>query len=389
MELPELLASLREYQDLDITNAKTLPPALYIDNSLYEHELEKIWRQKWICVAHVCELKNPGDYVGIEILGEPIVIIRGEDHQVRALSSVCRHRFMPIIKHGERGTAKSITCPYHRWMYGLDGKLNNALHMESNQCFHDEDVRLPEFGVEVWNGFVYINLNPDAAPFAPQIEGLDQHFKRNGLDDLEDWVLFETYDKVWDCNWKASNENSLESYHHMGVHLGSIEMYAPSQNVDPNMEFGDHYSFYRVPFAMDRGLSKQLAGGWRQGDLGMEEPYLEVSMTWPSSAYTVQPGSFGYFTMWPVAPDKTRVWCSVFVPPGVAAARNEDSLTSQIASEANANVNFTERVMDEDGLAMPGIQKALGSRLAERGNLSWMEEPILRWYQWLARELTN
>ncbi len=387
MPLQELLNSLNEYRDLDISRAKTLPPELYTSPDLYQHEVKMIWEKKWICVAHVLELQDPGDYVGVEILGEPIIVVRGDDMKIRAMSSVCRHRFMPIVNHGERGTARSITCPYHRWMYELDGKVKNALHMESNECFQEENVSLPQFGAEVWNGFVYVNLDPSAEPFAPGVEGLDQHFKRNGIENLDDWVLYETYDKVWDCNWKASNENSLESYHHMGVHLGSIEHYVPTQNVNNEMEFGENYSIYKVPFAMDRALSQQLAAGWQSGDLGMQEPTLEISFTGPSTAYTVQPGSFGYFTMWPEGPDKTRVWCATFVPRWIAEARNEESLTRKIASDANESANFTERVMDEDGFAMPGIQRALTSSFAERGNLSWLEEPILRWYQWLTRSL--
>ena len=136
-------------------------------------------------------------------------------------------------------------------------------------------------------------------------------------------------------------------------------------------------------------MPQPTAHGWKQGDLGMETATtLEISFTGPSSAYTVQPGSFGYFTMYPIAQDKTRVWCAVFTPKETLDAKSEDSLVRQIAAAANESANFTERVMDEDGLAMPGIHKALHSRLAEPGKMSWMEEPILRWYQWLARKLT-
>ena len=83
---------------MDVTNAHTLPPdELYTSKELYELELEKVWNKSWMCVAHELELKEPGDYVGIEILGEPIVVVKGDDQKIRALSSVCRHRFMPMI----------------------------------------------------------------------------------------------------------------------------------------------------------------------------------------------------------------------------------------------------------------------------------------------------
>ncbi len=382
-ELSESLTALAAYLDLTPETATTLPPRLYISDEVYDREIETIWSKTWVCVAHEAELPNPGDFVGLELIGEPIAIMRGHDHQIRALSSVCRHRFMPIVEQGDRGNAQQLRCPYHRWTYATDGRLEAAAYMDRNSCFEMNEIRLPTFQVETWNGFIFVNLDDDAPPLAPQMSGLDAHFRRNRLvEDCADWVLIDRYDKIWDCNWKASTENSLESYHHMGVHRSSVELYAPTRSVRDTIEYGERHSYYEVPYDMRNDLSRFMVeqSGWAPGDMGMDEPTLEISFTPPTTAFTVSPESFGYYTMWPISKDKTRVYCGVFGRPG--AEGEQRAMTAEYGS-------FLEQVMDEDGSAMPGIHRSLSSRKAEAGKLSWLEEPILRWYQWIARQMDD
>ncbi|MEO1055789.1 MAG: aromatic ring-hydroxylating dioxygenase subunit alpha [Actinomycetota bacterium] len=376
------LTALSDYRELTTSNARTLPPELYVSKELYELEIDAIWSKNWICVAHEAELQNPGDFVGLELIGEPIALIRGHDGVIRALSSVCRHRFMPIVEQGDGGNTAHLRCPYHRWTYSTDGRLEAAAYMERNECFAMDEIALPDFRVEVWHGFVFVNLDDGAAPLAPQMSGLDAHFRRNRLvEDCSDWVLVDRYDKVWDCNWKASTENSLESYHHMGVHRGTIENYAPTRSVEDSIEYGDRYSYYQIPYDMKTESAQRMVeqSGWVPGDMGMGVPMLEISFTPPTTAFTVSPDSFGYYTMWPISHDRTRVYCGVFARPRASGELRPAS--SEFGS------NFLEQVMDEDGTAMPGVQRSLASRKVEAGALSWLEEPILRWYQWLGRQM--
>ncbi|MEM8620640.1 MAG: aromatic ring-hydroxylating dioxygenase subunit alpha [Actinomycetota bacterium] len=375
------LTALARYRDLTPNNAVTLPPDLYVSEQLYEREIDMIWSKNWICVAHEAEFPNPGDFVGLELIGEPICLVRGDDGVIRALSSVCRHRFMPIVEQGDSGNTGRLQCPYHLWTYATDGRLKAAAYMERNECFAMDEIRLPSFRVEVWHGFVFINLDDDAAALAPQMAGLDGHFRRNAIDDCADWVLVDRYDKVWECNWKASTENSLESYHHMGVHRGTIENYAPTRSVEDSIQFGDRYSYYQIPYDMATESAQRMVeqSGWSPGDMGMEVPTLEISFTPPTTAFTVSPDSFGYYTMWPISHDRTRVYC------GVLARARPSGEMRPASSEFGSN--FLEQVMDEDGTAMPGVQRSLRSRKVEAGKLSWLEEPILRWYQWLARQM--
>ena len=379
-DLTTLLGSLKTYLDRPLEENLTLEPAHYTSPELYELEIERIWRKEWICVGHVADVRNSGDYVGIELIGEPMLIVRGEDGKIRALSSVCRHRFMPIVKDGERGNLSRLQCPYHRWTYGLDGQLRQALYMEENRRFDMKKVRLPEFRLEIWNDFIFVNLDDDAEPLAPRLVELDPYFSPCATPETRNWVCDSTdyYDKRWHANWKSCNENSCESYHHMGVHVDTIEVYTPTVLVR-KCTYGDGWSRYEAPYALDRGLAQDSLkrSGWKRGDLGQTEPRLDIYMIAPCNAFTISPRGPGYFTMWPVSIDETRVFCGTPHPPW----------STEIDPRLRTNV--LEEVMDEDGVAMSGIARAVHSRKLEAGMTTWLEEPILRWYQWIARKVLD
>ena len=199
--LNSLLERLKVYVDLPLEELRTLDPGHYTSPELYDLEIEHIWKKEWICVGHICELKKPGDFFAFDLIDEPMMVIRGEDMQLRAISTVCRHRFMPIVRHGERGNANRFQCPYHRWTYGTDGRLKQALYMEENQAFDMDQVRMPEYRLEIWNDLIWVNLDDEAAPLAPKLVDLEEELSTYKVPD--DWVAPYSYDEIWPANWKA------------------------------------------------------------------------------------------------------------------------------------------------------------------------------------------
>ncbi len=95
------------------------------------------------------------------------MVARARDGVVRAMSSVCQHRAM-LVAEG-KGNTRGFVCPYHHWVYGLDGRLVNAPAMERTCGFDKTSVRLPQFKVETWLGFLFINFDADAPPLAPRL----------------------------------------------------------------------------------------------------------------------------------------------------------------------------------------------------------------------------
>jgi choline monooxygenase len=114
MNKPDLSAS-KTYADVrrPLSQASTLPPACYTSKEWYDLEVARMWRRSWIQIGRLEEVPNPGDYLRVDIVGEPLIMVRAHDGKVRVLSAICRHRGC-VVKQG-RGTAKVLSCPYHGW----------------------------------------------------------------------------------------------------------------------------------------------------------------------------------------------------------------------------------------------------------------------------------
>lgn len=210
-----------------LNEASVIPTFCYSDQGYHEKEVEEVLMRSWLPAGRVSQLVNAGDYFTRNYFGESVIFVRGEDGEIRALSNVCRHRATQILDNGT-GNEQLLICPYHRWAYNLDGSLRGAPHMDQAIGFDKSNCRLPEFKLEIWLGFIFINFDPDAAPLAPQIEPLTRDLAPFGLEDMG-CRHFKTLSCDW--NWKASMENFTEAYHHIGIHPQSVEPYMPAKDV--------------------------------------------------------------------------------------------------------------------------------------------------------------
>jgi phenylpropionate dioxygenase-like ring-hydroxylating dioxygenase large terminal subunit len=204
--------------------AETLPPACYTDADFYEFEKEALFDHEWLCVGRVDQVKEPGDFFTTQIVGEPIVVARARDGVLRAMSSVCQHRAM-LVAEGA-GNARGFVCPYHHWVYGLDGKLVNAPAMERTCGFDKTKVRLPEFRLETWLGFIFINFDPNAAPLAPRLKTVADAVAGY---DLEHAQIATTMTGQFAWNWKVMFENNNDGYHASKLHQGPLHDFIPSE----------------------------------------------------------------------------------------------------------------------------------------------------------------
>ena len=102
----------------------TLPGWTYNNAEFFELEKEYLFLSNWMLVCHVSEVPNPGDFATLRLMGERALVVRGEDGELRAFYNVCRHRAAAVVQ-GRTGSCSStgIRCPYHGWLYGLDGSL--------------------------------------------------------------------------------------------------------------------------------------------------------------------------------------------------------------------------------------------------------------------------
>ena len=134
--------------------AQTLPPIVYRSPALFEQECEAIFYKEWICVAREDQVPNPGDYLRVDVLKQPLILVRQPDNSLHAMSAICAHRGMPLVAEG--GNASHFQCPYHLWRYDSLGNLVSKPLMEGVEV--PGDCKLPPVLVETWQGFVFVSF---------------------------------------------------------------------------------------------------------------------------------------------------------------------------------------------------------------------------------------
>lgn len=220
----EFFAGL-ESSTCDVNAAETLPPLCYSDPLFYEFEKEAIFFHEWLCVGREAWARNPGDYFTAFQVGEPIIVARSREGALKAMSAVCRHRAM-LVAEGY-GNVRTFVCPYHHWTYALDGRLVHAPEMDKARNFSQHNFRLPELKLEIWNGFVFVNFDPDAAPLAPRLASLTEALRNYHLTEADERSTpSEPRKEPW--NWKVRYENSNDGYHANRLHGGPVHDCVPS-----------------------------------------------------------------------------------------------------------------------------------------------------------------
>ncbi|MFL5779036.1 MAG: aromatic ring-hydroxylating oxygenase subunit alpha [Chloroflexota bacterium] len=174
----EIAAVRRPYR-----SASLLPGRAYHDPEILEWEREHIFARDWLCIGRESEVPEPGSYRLAEVQGEDIIVVRGRDDVVRAFFNVCRHRGTAVCEAPE-GKAVRFQCPYHAWIYDLDGRLVRAKHTEDLADFSPETYSLAPLRLEAWQGFLFLSFDPDARPLLDWLDDVVDHFARFDLTGL-------------------------------------------------------------------------------------------------------------------------------------------------------------------------------------------------------------
>lgn len=348
--------------------AWSMPGAFYSDPEVLAIEREQLFAREWICVGRIEEVARPGDYITFEILEEPVVIVHGRDGEIRALSNVCRHRGTKIAKGS--GNARTLVCPYHHWTYDLAGGLLAAPHMEDRSDFGIANCRLPELRCELWQGFVFVSLDPDAPALAPRLAGLEEITRNYHFEEMK---LRYLADEAWDTNWKCLVENFMEGYHLSALHRKTLHNVTPT-NLCRHFEPGEDYFGYYVGFSA------------RLPDSAVGHPDLSEAQLDDCVMYAVPPG-----LVVGGASDYSSFVC--IQPETVGRVRIKlglifygDDWRDEKVDEA---VALFQDTMAEDKTILVDLQRGLAARHHSVGPLapSGMEGPILDFYRYLNRKI--
>lgn len=342
-----------------LARATTLPPRCYTDPSFYALEVERIFRREWLCVAREDELPAPGDYLAFTLLDEPLVAVRGDDGAIRVLSRVCRHRWMPVVEG--RGNRRSFQCPYHLWTYGLDGRLVGAPDMERAEGFRRADCQLPALRVETWLGFVFASFDPQAAPLAPRLAGLERVVAPYRPEEMRtgEPLVFE---HAW--NWKVMVENFVESYHHAGVHPDTLQPLVPGSGTWAEDADGPWIALHN-PTGNGAPIPPLLPDTAGLDDA--QRARFVVGAVLPFHLFSVQRDSLVWYRLEPLAVDRIALRIHLCARP------SEDPAHAQRLADLRG---WLAHLHGQDMAACAGVQAGLRSRLAAPGRLSHLEKAI-------------
>lgn len=366
------IAELRANVALPFDRARAMPKSVYVSPEFHAAEQRHIFGREWLCAGRAEALPEPGDYLAMEIAGEPVIILRDREGQLRGLSNVCRHRMSTLVQG--RGHLRALTCPYHGWTYNLDGSLRGAPGMGLNRDFCKDDVALPAIRVEDWHGWILVTLNPDAPPPAQALAGVDRLVGHLDMARYRE-VFREEFD--WDTNWKVLAENFMESYHLPVCHIGTIggasrleEMVCP----EGEEAFNFHWILKNdsVPLALAHATNTTLTGEDRR------KTWLLA--IYPALLITLTPGYFWYLSLTPLAPGRVHVlFGGGMSPEWLADPAAPDHLAAVKA--------LLDRVNIEDKGCVERVWRGLTAGLSSPGALSHLERPNYDFARWIASRM--
>lgn len=191
------------------TPGKSLPRDFYLDKDIFEEDVRRVFHSNWLFAGHSCEIPESGDYFTFEVGDESLLILRDKGGEARAFFNVCRHRGSKVVTE-PCGHAKALICPYHQWVYALDGGLTNARLM--GDSFDKNEYRLRSAEIREVAGLIFVCLAPDES--TPEFEHFYNAIEPQlGPHDLRNAKVVVRHHYEVQANWKTLIENNRECYH--------------------------------------------------------------------------------------------------------------------------------------------------------------------------------
>ncbi len=317
---PEEIAAVRR----PYRAASLLPARAYHDPAIYEFERNEWFRRDWVIVGRAEDASAPGTYFLATVDDEPLIVVRGRDDILRAFYNVCRHRGTTIVEE-PCGKAVRFQCPYHAWIYDLDGRLIRAKHTEDLDDFRFEEYGLATVRVATWQGFVFVSLDPDAPALIDWFGDLVSHLGRFDFSGSR-VAHTETYEV--DANWKLIAENYSECYHCPGIHpqLNRLTPYDLGGDFAPDGPWQGGW-MELVGGAETMALDGGHRGGRpaMAGITSLDERRIYYYLLWPSTFLSIHPDYLLVHRLEPAGAGHTRIVCQWLFEPATIAAPDFDS----------------------------------------------------------------
>ena len=302
--------------DILCEDSKTLPGRYFTSMEIYRQEIEKIFYNSWLCLGRSARIQEPGAYFLDQIGEESVIVLRTPKGQVKAFYNVCRHRGTRMCTEPSGKFSNSIQCPYHAWTYNLEGALIGAPLMEDVAGFDKGYYPLHPVALVEWEGFLFANLAEEPQPFEQAFQPVLDKFGAWKLPELRS---MRQIDYEVQANWKLIVQNYSECYHCPLIHpdLARKSPYRSGRNDLFEGRFLGGYMLlnheYESLTMSGRACAVPL-GNVDGEDLGRIYYYH----LFPNVLLSLHPDYVMVHTLWPQAPDRTRIRCQWLFDPAQA-----------------------------------------------------------------------
>jgi len=342
-----------------VASASTIPATWYTDERVFHLEKETVFGQSWQFAARLDQLRESGNYVTTEIAGEPIVIVRGNDGEVRGFFNVCRHHAAAVMTE-TAGRANQMRCPYHGWTYSLEGELKGTPDFTGVCDFDRLANGMVPVEIGTWQNWFFVKIDRGRYPQLNGAQSDLNDFLGNDLIaqfrelDISKLSWFEQRRYILNCNWKVFVDNYLDGgYHvpHLHKGLDSVLDYS-----NYTIENGEHFCLQSSPMASTRKNDEVSAV--RTGKRAL------YYWLYPNFMINCYEGMMDTNLVRPLAIDRTEVVFDFYFAD-ISETMRERNL---------ASINVGEMIQQEDVDICESVQRGLQSRAYEAGRLSVRRE---------------
>jgi choline monooxygenase len=335
-----------------LERAWTIPGDWYTDTRVEALERRAVFGRTWQLVGRTEQVREPGQFVTAVVGGEPIVVVRGGDGELRAFFNVCRHHAAAVMT-APCGKVDRMRCPYHGWTYDLAGRLRGVPEFDGVEAFDRDQIGLVPAAVATWECFVFVHLDPDPIPIEMYLGELVGQVAPLGLGRLS---FCERREYELRCNWKVFVDNYLDGgYHVPHLHGGLSSIIKYTEYTIENFE---RFCLQSTPItASSGGDTDAMTASVRKG----RALYYWV---YPNLMLNFYEGYLDTNLVIPLGIDRMKVVFDFYF----------DDISEARAAKNRQSMDVSERIQDEDHAICESVQRGLASRAYRAGRLSVRRE---------------
>ena len=293
-----------------------LPGWCYHSPALLALEKEELFKTHWQIACHISDVPDPGSFQTFDLCGERALIIRGEDGEVKAFHNICRHRGSRLVAKDKGVCGNAMVCPFHGWVYNLDGTLRGAARPDSFPPLDKHEFGLRPVEHEVWNGLVFVRFREGPQPSVKDLFSRYEH-EASAYNMADHVPIGDIWTEETPVNWKSIRDVDNEGYHVAMAHPALQDLYGSTYQDDP---FVDGVSRSEGQFTPSKGRHWAVRNYKK---MSKPQPHLpeHLHRTWiyyglfPNTVIALTPETTLFYQEFPVATDRSLLRSGTYRNP--------------------------------------------------------------------------